>query len=105
MLRTATAILLLAVTPAMAATPDRDTAVSTLAAIFYSVDACSFSISRDKVDAYRAAAQPANDSLFNVDVWRATHSLYATQKDWSKDQIGAWCSAESATIKSLGLML
>lgn len=85
--------------------PDRATAVSTLAGLYYSADACSFSISRDKVSAYADAARPAGDALFNVDVFRATQALYAAQKGWSPDQVTAWCKTEAATIRQLGMSL
>lgn len=107
MLKTLLAALLLAATPALANTnpPDRATAVSTLAALYYSADACNLSISRDKVTAYADAARPAGDAMFNVDVFRATHDLYTSQKDWTKDQLSAWCATEAATAKSLGMLL
>ena len=107
MLKALIPALLLAATPASAITapPDRATAISTLAALYYSADACNLSISRDKVNAYADAARPAGDTLFNIDVFRATHDLYGTQKDWTKDQISAWCATEAATAKSLGMLL
>ena len=98
--------LLLAASPVLATTPpDRASAVSTLAALYYSADACNLSISRDKVNAYADTARPADDPLFNVDVFRATHDLYAAQKGWTKDQVAAWCKTEAATAKSLGMLL
>jgi hypothetical protein len=98
---------LLIASPAFAETaaPDRATAVSTLAGLYYSADACSFSISRVKVAAYADAARKDGDALFNVDVFRATKDLYTAQKDWSKDQISAWCATEATTVKSLGMLL
>ena len=108
MLKALIPALILAATPVFAATtppPDRATAISTLAALYYSADACNLSISRDKVNAYADAARPAGDALFNVDVFRATHDLYGAQKDWTKDQISAWCATEAATAKSLGMLL
>jgi hypothetical protein len=106
MLKALIPALLFAATPALAATPpDRATAISTLAALYYSADACNLSISRAKVADYSNAARPAGDPLFNVDVFRATHDLYAAQKDWTKDQVSAWCATEAATAKSLGMLL
>lgn len=95
----------LAAAPAPASTPDRATAVTTLAGLYYSADACEFSISRDKVNAYRDAATPAGDAMFNVDVFRATQDLYTQHKDWKAEQLNTWCASEAATIKSLGMML
>ena len=87
MIRTVlTAALLLTATPAFAAV-DRDTAVTTLAALYYSADACNLSISRSKVDDYRDANTPSGDALFNVDVFRATQKLYTDHKDWTKEQL------------------
>lgn len=113
MLRIALFTALLAASPALAATqtatatatPDRDTAVSTLAGLYYSADACEFSISRDKVSAYADAARPAGDPMFNIDVFRATDKLYADHKGWPAEKLNTWCASEAATIKSLGMML
>jgi hypothetical protein len=101
---TATAFLLIAASPAMAAV-DRDTAVKTLASLFNSADVCQLSISRDKVNAYRADNAPAGDTTFNVDVFRATHALYDQQKTWTKDQTDAYCKTAAGTAKTLGMLL
>jgi hypothetical protein len=101
----ATASPALAADQAAATTPDRGTAVSTLAGLYYSADACEFSISRDKVNAYRDVATPAGDAMFNVDVFRATQDLYTQHKDWPAEQLNTWCASEAAIIKSLGMML
>jgi hypothetical protein len=111
MLRIVFFATLIAASPALAAdqaaatAPDRTTAVSTLASLYYSADACEFSISRDKVAAYADAARPAGDALFNVDVFRATQDLYTQHKGWPAEQLNSWCASEAATIKSLGMML
>jgi hypothetical protein len=106
MLKALLPALLLAATPVLAATPpDRATAVSTLAALYYSAEACNLSISRDKVNAYADTARLAGDAMFNIDVFRATHDLYGAQKDWPKDQVTAWCATEAVTAKSLGMLL
>jgi hypothetical protein len=106
MLKLAALTLLLAATPALAAAPvDRATAVSALAGFYYSADACSLQISRVKVDAYAEANRPANDALFNVDVFRATQALYAAHKDWSKDQLDAYCKTARQAVVQLGVTL
>ena len=106
MLKLALIALALLATPAYAAaTVDRATAVTTLAGLYYSAAACNLSISRAKVDAYRDANAPAGDTLFNVDVFNATHALYAQQKDWTKDQTAAYCKTAADTAKSLGMIL
>jgi hypothetical protein len=106
MLRPALAVLALALiaSPAFAAV-DRATAVSTLAGLYNSADVCNISISRAKVDAYADANRPAADALFNVDVFRATKSLYDQQKTWSKDQTDAYCRTAVDTAKTLGMIL
>ena len=94
MFKPLTLALLLASTPALAATPpDRDTAITTLATFYFSADVCGFSISRAKVDAYREANKPADDALFNVDVFRATQALYAGHKDDTDAQTKTFCQA------------
>lgn len=97
-------VLLAATAPALAAV-DRATAVSTLAGLYNSADVCNLAISRAKVDAYRDANAPAGDTLFNVDVFQATHALYAKQKDWTKDQTDAYCKTAADTAKTLGMNL
>jgi hypothetical protein len=105
MIRTALiAALLLTVTPAFAAI-DRDTAVMTLASLYYSADACRLSISRTKVDAYRDANAPSGDALFNVDVFRATQKLYTDHKDWTKEQLADYCKTALESAKTLGVTL
>src|SRR3569623_2049012 len=106
MLKSALVTLLLvgAATPAFAAV-DRATAVSTLAGLYNSADVCNLSISRAKVDAYRDANAPAGDSMFNVDVFTATHALYDQQKTWTKDQTDAYCKTAAETVKTLGMNL
>jgi hypothetical protein len=94
----------LVVTPALAA-DDRDTIIKNLAGFYNSADICQLQISRAKVDAYRSANTPANDALFNVDVFHATHDLYASQKDWTKDQTAAYCKTATETAKTLGVLL
>ena len=91
-------------TPALAA-DNRDTAVKNLAGFYNSADVCQLQISRAKVDDYRTANTPPNDALFNVDVFRATQALYASQKDLSKDQLAAYCKTALDTAKSLGVLL
>ena len=104
MLKTAIALLLLSsVTPAFATT-DRDTAVSQLASLFNSADVCGLILSRAKVDAFRESARQPDDTLFNVDVFRATQALYAKQKDWTPDQLKAYCTETIATARSLGIL-
>lgn len=90
--------------PAFAA-DDRDTAIKTLAGLYNAADICQLQISRAKVDAYRSANTPPNDALFNVDVFRATQALYASQKDLSKEQIAAYCKTARDTAKTLGMLL
>ena len=90
--------------PAFAA-DDRDTAIKNLAGFYNSADVCQLQISRAKVDDYRTANTPPNDALFNVDVFRATQALYASQKDLSKDQLAAYCKTALSTAKSLGVLL
>lgn len=106
MLKTALVTLLLvgATAPAFAAV-DRATAVSTLAGLYNSADVCNLAISRAKVDAYRDANAPAGDTLFNTDVFQATHALYASQKGWAKDQTDAYCKTAAETAKTLGMLL
>lgn len=104
MLRPVLIALALVATPAFAAV-DRDTAINTLAGLYYSADVCQLSISRAKVDAYRDANAPAGDSLFNVDVFRATHALYDQQKGWTKDQTDAYCKTAADTAIKLGMTL
>ncbi|HEY4166010.1 MAG TPA: hypothetical protein VGM96_04515, partial [Reyranella sp.] len=88
-------------TPALAAAPvDRATAVTNLAGFYNSADICQLQISKAKVDAYRDANQPAGDAMFNVDVFRATQALYASQKDWTKDQIADYCKKAAATASA-----
>ena len=101
---TLTAFLLVAASPAIAAV-DRDTAVKTLASLFNSTDVCQLSISRDKVNAYRADNTPAGDTAFNIDVFRATDDLYRQQKTWTKDQTDAYCKTAAGTAKTLGMLL
>lgn len=96
--------LVVSTLPALAAV-DRATAISTLAGLYNSADVCNLSISRAKVDAYRAANAPKDDALFNVDVFKATHDLYDKQKDWTKDQTTAYCKTAADTVKSLGMNL
>ena len=91
-------------TPAFAA-DDRDTAIKNLAGFYNSADVCQLQISRAKVDAYRSANTPASDALFNVDVFRATQALYASQKDWTKDQTDAYCKIALDTATTLGVLL
>ncbi len=107
MIKAAAALLLaLAATPAFAApTVDRDTAIATLAEFYYSADVCNLSISRAKVDDYRAANTPAGDAMFNVDVFKATHALYDTQKDFTKDQTAAYCKTALAAAQAAGVIL
>jgi hypothetical protein len=105
MLKLAALTLLLAVTPALAVTVDRATAVATLAGFYYSADACSLQISRVKVDAYAEANRPAGDALFNVDVFRATQALYVAHKDWSKDQLDGYCKTARQSVIKLGVTL
>ena len=100
----ALALTALFATPAFAAV-DRATAVSTLAGLFNSADVCNLSISRAKVDAYRDANTPAGDTMFNVDVFTATHALYDQQKNWTKDQTAAYCKTAAETVKTLGMNL
>ena len=97
-------VLALVATPALAA-DDRDTAIKNLAGFYNSADVCQLQISRAKVDAYRSANTPANDALFNVDVFRATQALYASQKDLPKDQLDAYCKTARETAKTLGVLL
>ena len=99
-----TLILIGATAPAFAAV-DRATAVNTLAGLYNSADICNLAISRAKVDAYRDANAPAGDALFNVDVFQATHALYAQQKSWAKAQTDAYCKAAGETAKTLGMLL
>ena len=96
-------LLALVATPALAA--DRATAITTLAGFYNSADVCQLQISKAKVDAYRDANTPANDTLFNVDVFRATQALYASQKGWTKDQTDAYCKTASDTALSAGVLL
>jgi outer membrane lipoprotein-sorting protein len=96
--------LLLLITPAFAAV-DRDTAVSTLASLYNSADTCKLIISRAKVDAYAEANRPADDSLFNVDVFRATQKLYADQKTWTDEQTKAYCAKAAETVRTLDMGL
>ena len=106
MIRAAALLLALSVTPAFAAaTIDRDTAVANLAGFYYSADVCNLSISRAKVDAYRDANAPAGDAMFNIDVFRATHALYDTQKGWTKDQTDAYCKTAAAAAVAAGVIL
>jgi hypothetical protein len=106
MLKTALilAVTLAAATPA-SATVDRATAVSTLAGLYNSADVCNLSISKAKVDAYRAANAPAGDALFNVDVFRATDALYTQQKSWTKDQTADYCRKAAANVRTLDMGL
>jgi len=106
MLKTALilASTLAAATPA-SATVDRATAVSTLAGLYNSADVCNLSISKAKVDAYRAANTPAGDALFNVDVFRATDALYTQQKSWTKDQTADYCKKAAANVRTLDMGL
>ena len=99
-----TLILIGATAPAFAAV-DRATAVNTLAGLYNSADICNLAISRAKVDAYRDANAPAGDALFNVDVFQATHALYASQKTWAKGQADAFCKTATETAKTLGMFL
>ena len=103
-LAAALAVFALVATPALA-TDTRDTAIKNLAGFYNSADVCQLQISRAKVDAYRGANTPANDTLFNVDVFRATQALYASQKDWTKDQTDAYCKTAAETAKTLGMLL
>ena len=106
MLKTALIALALIATPAYAAaTVDRATAVTTLAGLYNSAQACNLAISRAKVDAYRDANTPPGDALFNVDVFNATHALFTQQKDWTKDQTAAYCKTAAETAKSLDMIL
>ena len=106
MKKTALALALTALlaTPAFAAV-DRATAVSTLAGLFNSADVCNLSISRAKVDAYRDANTPAGDTMFNVDVFTATHALYDQQKSWTKDQTADYCKKAAANVRTLDMGL
>ena len=106
MLKTALvlAATLAAATPAFAAV-DRATAVSTLAGLYNSADVCNLSISKAKVDAYRDANAPAGDAMFNVDVFQATHALYAQQKGWTKDQTADYCKKAAANVQTLDMGL
>jgi hypothetical protein len=97
-------LLVAATAPALAAVA-RATAVSTLAGLYNSADVCNLAISRAKVDAYRDANAPAGDTMFNVDVFQATHALYAKQKDWTKEQTDAYCKTAADTAKTLGMNL
>ena len=97
-------LLIRATIPALAAV-DRATAVNTLAGLYNSADICNLAISRAKVDAYRDANAPAGDTLFNVDVFQATHALYASQKAWAKEQTDAFCKTANETAKTLGMFL
>ena len=97
-------VILAATSPALAAV-DRDTAVTTLASLYNSADVCNLVISRAKVDAYRSANTPAGDAMFNVDVFQATHALYAKQKDWSKQQLDDYCKSAAETVRTLGMNL
>ena len=90
--------------PAFAA-DDRDTVIKTLAGFYNSADVCQLQLSRAKVDAYRTANTPPNDALFNVDVFRATQALYASQKNLSKDQLAAYCKTARDTANTLGMLL
>ena len=99
-----TLILIGATAPAFAAV-DCATAVNTLAGLYNSADICNLAISRAKVDAYRDANAPAGDALFNVDVFQATHALYASQKTWAKGQTDAFCKTATETAKTLGMFL
>jgi len=104
--KTALVLILTALlaTPAVAAV-DRDTAVKTLAGLYNSADICNLSVSRAKVDAYREANAPAGDTMFNVDVFTATHDLYSQQKTWSKEQTDAYCKTAAETVRTLGMAL
>lgn len=106
MLRFAITLLLLSSVPVLAATPvDRDTAIKTLAGFYNSADVCKLSLSRAKVDAYRDSVTPPGDALFNVDVFKATQSLYAEQKTWGKPQTDAYCKAALQTAQQLAVTL
>ena len=103
-------LLLIAATAALAATPafavvDRQTAVTTLAGFYNSADVCNLLISRAKVEEYANANRPADDALFNVDVFRATQALYTQQKDWTKAQTDDYCKTAKQTATALGVAL
>ena len=98
------ATALLMVTPASAAV-DRQTAVSTLAGFYNSADVCNLLISRVKVQEYADANRPADDALFNVDVFRATQALYTQQKAWTKEQTDEYCRTAKQTAETLGVGL
>jgi hypothetical protein len=104
MLRPLIIALALLATPAFAAV-DRVTAVSTLAGLYNSADVCNLPISRAKVDAYRDANAPSGDTMFNVDVFQATHALYDQQKSWTKEQTADYCKKAIATAKDLDMGL
>jgi|GEM_PF-3608568 len=106
MLRSIAIAALLIATPALAAAPvDRATAVANLAGFYNSADICQLQISKAKVDAYRDANAPAGDTMFNVDVFRATQALYASQKDWTKDQTSDYCKKAADNAVTLGVAL
>ncbi len=96
--------LLLATSSAFAADSERDTAVTQLATLYNSVDACGLILSRAKVDAFRESSQRPDDRLFNVDVFRATQALYAKQKDWTPEQLKTYCTETIAMAKTLGIL-
>ncbi|MEO8757710.1 MAG: hypothetical protein ABI398_08165 [Devosia sp.] len=98
-------LLLVAATGPTFAAIDRATAVTTLARLFNSAEFCNLSISRAKVQAYQVANTPADDALFNVDVFRATHDLSTQQKSWTKEQTATYCKTAVETAKTLDMGL
>jgi hypothetical protein len=104
MFKIVTIALLASATPALAAT-DRATAISTMAALYRSVDVCGALLDRTKLSAYADSIRPAGDALFNVDLFRATRDLDTAQKTWTKDQTDAFCQAEAKMAQTLGVTL
>jgi hypothetical protein len=49
--------------------------------------------------------RPPGDAMFNVDVFSATHALYAEQKGWTEEQTKAYCKTAAETAKTLGVFL
>lgn len=97
-------LLLLASSPAYALT-DRATAIETLAGVYNSVQACNLLISRAKVDAYADAARAPDDTMFNIEVWRATTALTESQKDWTDEHLKAYCATAAGNAERLALSI
>lgn len=97
-------VILTATAPAFAAV-DRATAVAALAGFYHSASVCNLFISRAKIDEYAEANRPADDALFNVDVFRATQALYTAHEADTEEQTKAYCAEAADAARKAGVNL